>query len=176
MAFFLNGQWISHGDFGCDGCGCDGIRYDEFPYLLLHVGELDPPAFDEERVFPTDNLKLSPASPNKLLDITFNVVSRMVLRFVKRFWRLQDIDDWHFVQREEAKFFLMASCAFSPVVANYTLPSLDYLRPCAYAPATGVVPDPPLPLGPVVLVAPLNFLPAAFAGPAPLADFGDDWE
>ena len=176
MAFFLNGQWIWHGDFCYDGCGSDEIRYDECPYLLLHVGELDPPDFDEERVFPIDNLKLSPPSPNKLLDITFNLVSRMVLRFVKRFWRLQDIDDWHFVQWEEAKFFLMESCAFSPVVANYTLPSLDYLWPCAYAPATGVVPDPPLPLGPVVQVAPLNFLPAAFAGPARLADVGDDWD
>ena len=165
---------MSHGDFCYEGCGCDGIRFDDFPSFLVHVGELESPASDEERVFPIDNLKLSPSSPNKLLDITFNFVLRMVLLFVKRFWRLQEIEDWHFVHWEQAKFFLMASCAFSPVVANYTLPSLDYLWPCAYSPANGVVHD-PLPLGLFVLVAQLNFIPA-FVGPAPRDDFGKDWE
>ena len=65
----------------------------------------------------------------------------------------------------------MASCAFSPVVANYTLLSLDYLWPCAYTPANGVVPD-PLPLGIFVPVVQLNFIPA-FVGPAPRDDFGE---
>jgi len=173
MSFFLAGRWVSHGDFCWDGCECDGLTYEERPYLLLHVGELFPPDIDEERVFPVDNTKLSPPSPNKLLDITFNLVSKMVLRFVKRFWRLRDIDDWHYIHWEEAKFFLMESCDFSPVVANYTLPSLDYLWPCAYEPAAGVVPDPVVPdpvapLPPVLPIVGFNFIPAAFVG--------EDWD
>ena len=84
MSFYLNGCWVSHGDFCYEGCGCDGIIYDDFPYLLVHVGGFESPAFDEERVFPIDNLKLSPPNPNKLLDITFNFVSRMVLPFLLR--------------------------------------------------------------------------------------------
>jgi len=66
----------------------------------------------------------------------------MALRFVKRFWQLEELENWHFLHWQQAKFILMASCAFPPVVANYTLPALDFLWSCALTPANGVVPDP----------------------------------
>ena len=71
-----------------------------------------------------DNLKLSPPSPNKLLDITFDLVSAMLLQFVRQFWRLEESEDWHFHQWQQAKLILMTQCGFSPVVANNTLPAL----------------------------------------------------
>jgi len=143
VSFYLNGRWISYGDFCYDGCGCEGIRFDDLPYLVIHEGETESPASDEERVSRIDNLKLSPPSPNKLLDITFDLLSAMVLRFVKRFWRLEEMEDWHFHHWQQAKFILlMSQCRFPPVVANYTLPALDYLWPCVLAQANGVVRDP----------------------------------
>jgi len=50
MSFRLNSRWISYGDFCHDGCVCEEIRFEEFPYLLLHVGETDLPDYDEERI------------------------------------------------------------------------------------------------------------------------------
>ena len=119
------------------------------------------------KIFFSKNLVLEPLHPWRTENLN------LIFSFVKRFWRLRDIDDWHYIHWEEAKFFLMESCDFSPVVANYTLPSLDYLWPCAYALATGVVPDPVVPdpvvpLAPVIPVAAFNFIPAAFVG--------EDWD
>jgi len=100
------------------------------------------------------------------------MVSAMVFQFVKRFWRLQQMEDWHLHQWRQAKLILMTQCKFPPVIANFTLPALDYLRPCAYVEANGVVPGPPV----LETHTPLNFTPA-FANPLPPRnDEGEDWE
>ena len=50
---------------------------------------------NEYFVYPVDKSKQTPPSPNKLTDITFDMVSKMVLQFVTIAWRLDNFEDWH---------------------------------------------------------------------------------
>ena len=68
------------------------------------------------------------------------------------------MNDWHLCHWRQAKMFLTLVCRFPPVIANYTLPPLDYLWPCAY---DDYVPPPHNPDNPV-------FIP-------PANDEGEDW-
>jgi len=186
MSFRLNGRWISYGEFCYDGCECDEIRFEDFKYLLIHDGETDLPDYDEERVFRVDNLKQTPPSPNKLTDITFDTVSKMVLQFVKRFWQLDKFEGWHLCHWRQAKSILVSQCNFPSVIANFTLPALDYLWPCAFAPLVGVVPDPDPLTRPITAIGPNApvYVPVVpqIQNPVPVIPLppgnneGEDWE
>ena len=134
---------------------------------------MESPASDEECVFPVDNLNVSPSVP-------INYYASVLISFRQWFYAsIRDFGDWKsskigiFFIGSKPSSFWWRRVPFLPL-SLIILPQLDYLWPCAFAPANGVVPDPQL-LGIPVPPVSLNFVPA-FAGPMPRDDWGEDWE